>query len=250
MSNVSIKSEAEITLMKKAGNIVYKTHQYLKDYIKPGITTLELDKLAEEYIIKNDAKPSFKGYQGFPSSICVSINDEVVHGIPSDRKLEEGDLVSIDIGACYKGYHGDSAWSYPVGRISKDKEYLLEHTEKALYEGLSKVKEGNKVSDISKAIEDYAKSKKLGIIQELVGHGVGKNLHEDPEIPNYNTDDNFELKEGMTIAIEPMLNLGTRRIYIEDNDWTIRTYDGKASAHFEHTVCVRKNGYDILTGDE
>ncbi len=249
MNNVSIKTKDEIKLMKKAGNIVYKTHQYLKDYIKPGITTIELDELAENFIKDNDAEPSFKGYQGFPCAICVSINDEVVHGIPSDRKLKEGDLVSIDIGACYKGYHGDSAWSYPVGKVSEKVEYLLKHTEQALYEGISMVKEGNTISDISKAIEAYAKSKKLGIIVELVGHGIGKNLHEAPDVPNYDTDDKLELKEGMTIAIEPMLNLGTKRIYIEDNDWTIRTYDSKPSAHFEHTVCVRKDGCYILTGE-
>ncbi len=247
---ISIKSETEIALMKKAGNIVYKTHQYLKEYIKPGITTLELDKLAEEYIIKNDAKPSFKGYMGFPSSICVSINDEVVHGIPSARELKEGDLVSIDIGVCYKEYHGDSAWSYGVGKMNYEKEYLLEHTKKALYEGISKVKEGNKISDISKAIEKYAKSKKLSIVIELVGHGVGKNLHEPPDVPNYNTNSNIILKEGMVIAIEPMLNIGTRKIYMQENDWTIVTQDNKPSAHFEHTVCVRKNGCEILTGDE
>ncbi|HOZ53922.1 MAG TPA: type I methionyl aminopeptidase [Bacilli bacterium] len=246
---VGIKSKEEIAIMKKAGNIVYKTHQYLKEYIKPGVTTLELDSLAENYIRENDAEPSFKGYQGFPNAICVSINDEVVHGIPSDRKLKEGDLVSIDIGACYKGYHGDSAWSYPVGKVSEETLYLLKHTKQALYEGISRVKEGNTISDISKAIEEYAKSKKLGVIRELVGHGIGKNLHEQPDIPNYNTNDKLELKEGMTIAIEPMLNLGTRNIYIEDNDWTIKTYDSKASAHFEHTVCVTKDGCDILTGE-
>ena len=248
---INIKSDYEISLMRKAGNIVYRTHKYLEPYIKPGITTKELDKLAYDFIISQDATPSFLNYNGFPGSICTSVNDEVVHGIPSNRKLKKGDVVSIDIGADYKGYHGDSAWSYKVGSVSKEKEYLLEHTEKALFEGLKQVKPGNRIGDISNAIETYANAHNLGVVKELVGHGVGRNLHEEPDVPNYGKKGTGPLlKEGMTIAIEPMLNLGTHKIYILDDDWTIITRDGSPSAHFEHSVVVTKDGYRILTGDD
>lgn len=248
---INIKSDYEISLMRKAGNIVYRTHKYLKPYVKPGITTKELDKLAYDFIISQDATPSFLNYNGFPGSICTSVNDEVVHGIPSSRKLKNGDIIGIDIGANYKGYHGDSAWSYRVGSVSKEKEYLLEHTEKALYEGLKQVKPGNRIGDISNAIETYAKAHNLGVVRELVGHGVGSSLHEEPDVPNYGKKGTGPLlKEGMTIAIEPMLNLGTHKIYILDDDWTIITRDGLPSAHFEHSVVVTKDGYRILTGDD
>lgn len=248
---ISIKSDYEISLLKVAGHIVYLTHQYLKEYIKPGITTRELDKLAEDFIRSQGATPSFKNYNGFPASICTSINEEVVHGIPSNRKLKNGDIIGIDIGACYKGYHGDSAWSYPVGDISDKKKYLLFHTEKALYEGLNQIKSGARIGDISNAIETYANKHKLGVVRELVGHGVGSKLHEEPDVPNYGMKNTGPiLKEGMVIAVEPMLNLGTRQIYILDDDWTVITGDNKPSAHFEHTVVVTKDGYKILTGDD
>ena len=248
---ISIKTEREISLLRKAGNIVYRTHKYLEPYIKAGITTKELDKLAYDFIISQDATPSFLNYNGFPGSICTSINEEVVHGIPSNRKLKNGDIIGIDIGACYQGYHGDSAWSYKVGSVSDEKSYLLEHTEKALFEGLKQVKPGNRVGDISHAIETYAVSHKLGVVRELVGHGVGNHLHEEPDVPNFGKPGTGPLlKEGMVIAVEPMLNLGTRKIYILDDDWTIITQDEKPSAHFEHTVVVTKDGYEILTGDD
>ena len=243
-----IKSNEEIELLKIAGQIVGDTHNYLKQFIKPGITTKELDKLAYDYIISKDATPSFLNYEGYPASICTSVNEEVVHGIPSDRILQEGDIISIDIGACYKGYHGDSAWSYPVGNISEEKKYLLEHTEKSLYEGLSVIKPGMKIGDIGYAIEQYALKHKLGVGKELVGHGVGKNLHESPDVPNYGKKNTgMTLRKGMVIAVEPMLNLGDSNIYILDDDWTIITADDKPSAHFEHTVVVTKDGYEILT---
>ena len=243
-----IKSNEEIELLKIAGQIVGDTHNYLKQFIKPGITTKELDKLAYDYIISKDATPSFLNYEGYPASICTSVNEEVVHGIPSDRILQEGDIISIDIGACYKGYHGDSAWSYPVGNISEEKKYLLEHTEKSLYEGLSVIKPGMKIGDIGYAIEQYALKHKLGVVKELVGHGVGKNLHESPDVPNYGKKNTgMTLRKGMVIAVEPMLNLGDSNIYILDDDWTIITADDKPSAHFEHTVVVTKDGYEILT---
>ncbi|MDD2469634.1 MAG: type I methionyl aminopeptidase [Bacilli bacterium] len=247
---VSIKSKREIELMKKAGHIVYQTHQYLKQYLKPGITTRKLNQLAEDYIISHGATPSFKDFNGYPAAICTSINEEVVHGIPSNYKLKNGDIISIDIGACYKGYHGDSAWSYGIGNISEKQKYLLKHTEEALFEGLRQVKPGNHIGDIGYAIEQYALKHNLGVIRELIGHGVGNSVHEDPDVPNYGKQHTgLMLKEGMTIAIEPMLNLGTREVVMLDDDWTIVTKDGKPSAHFEHTVLVTKDGYLILTGE-
>ena len=245
---ITIKTEEEIKLMRKAGEIVGLTHHYLENYIKPGITTKQLDKLAYDYIISRDATPSFLNYEGYPASICTSVNEEVVHGIPSNRVLQDGDIISIDIGACYKGYHGDSAWSYPVGNISEEKKYLLEHTEQSLYEGLSVIKPGMKIGDIGYAVEKYALDHKLGVVKELVGHGVGKHLHESPDVPNYGKKNTgMTLRKGMVIAVEPMLNLGTANIYILDDDWTIITADDKPSAHFEHTIVVTKDGYEILT---
>ena len=212
------------------------------------ITTKELDKLAYDFIISQDATPSFLNYQGFPASICASINEEVVHGIPSNRKLKNGDIIGIDIGACYKGYHGDSAWSYQVGSVSREKAYLLEHTEKALYEGLKQVKPGNRIGDISNAIETYAKDHNLGVVRELVGHGVGDKVHLSPDVPNYGVErKGAVLHTGNVIAVEPMLNLGTPHIYMLDDDWTIVTDDEQNSAHFEHTVLITKDGYEILT---
>ena len=247
---INIKSQREIALMKEAGNIVYRTHQYLRPYLKEGITTKELDTLAEKFIRSQGATPSFKGYGGFPGSVCISINDEVVHGIPGKRKIRNGDLVSIDIGACYKGYHGDSAWSYIVGNATDKKAYLLEHTEKALFAGLEQIRDGVHLGDVSHAIEEYAKKHHLGVVKELVGHGVGTELHEDPEVPNYGKAGTGPiLKTGMVIAVEPMLNLGTADVYMLDDEWTILTDDGKPSAHFEHTVVVTNDGYQILTGE-
>ena len=246
---ITIKSDREIELLRVAGNIVYQTHQYLKQYIKPGITTLELDKLAEDFIKRDGATPSFKGYEGFPGSICTSINEQVVHGIPSNRKLKNGDIISIDIGACYKGYHGDSAWTYEVGTIDDEKKKLLYYTERALFEGLNQIKPDNRIGDISFAIESYAKEHNLGVVKELVGHGVGTNIHEDPDVPNFGKKGTGpKLKKGMVIAVEPMLNLGSSNIVMLDDNWTIETEDYSPSAHFEHTVVVTDDGYEILTG--
>lgn len=245
---ISIKSSREIELLRIAGEITGSTHKYLIPFIKPGITTKRLNELAEEYIRSRGATPSFKGYDGFPAAICTSINNEVVHGIPGNRKLKEGDIISIDIGACYKGYHGDSAWTYPVGEIDDDKKYLLMHTEKALFKGLEAIHDGCHVGDIGYAVSKYAEEHNLAVVRELVGHGVGNDVHEDPDVPNYGARHTGPvLKEGMVIAVEPMLNLGTRKIYILDDDWTIITADDKPSAHFEHTVLVTKDGYEILT---
>lgn len=246
---INIRSEKEIEYLKIAGHIVYETHNYLKKYIKPGITTQKLDELGEKFIRSMGATPSFKGYDGFPNALCISVNEEVVHGIPSKRVLKDGDIVTLDIGACYKGYHGDSAWTYKVGKIDKQKEYLMEHTEKSLYEGLKMVKPGNRIGDISSSIEEYALKHNLGVVKELVGHGVGTSVHEDPEVPNYGKKGTGPmLKVGMVIAIEPMLTLGSPNIVMLENNWTIETEDYSPSAHFEHTVVVTKDGYEITTG--
>lgn len=245
---ITIKSDREIELMRKAGEIVGNTHNYLKQFIRPGITTKELNDLAEDFIIKSGATPSFKNLYGFPGTICISINDEVVHGIPSKRKLKNGDIVKLDIGACYQGYHGDSAWSYPVGTVSPEVSRLLEETEEALFQGLSVIHEGAHVGDIGYAIETYAKAHKLGVVKELVGHGIGNEVHEDPDVPNFGKQGTGPvLKAGMTIAVEPMLNLGTAQVFILDDDWTVVTGDELPSAHFEHTILVTEDGYQILT---
>ncbi len=248
---ITIKSDREIELLRKAGHIVYETHQYLKPYIKAGITTKELDALGEAFIRKQGALPSFKGYEGFPNALCISVNEEVVHGIPGDYVLKEGDIVSIDIGACYHGYHGDSAWSYAVGEVSSDVQALLKNTEQALYEGLKAIHEGVHIGDIGEAVESYATQHHLGVVKELVGHGVGTNVHEDPDVPNYGTRGTGpKLKKGMVLAVEPMLTLGSPEIFIDsENGWTIITDDNQASAHFEHTVVVTEDGCEILTGE-
>ena len=246
---ITIKSDREIELLRIAGNIVYQTHQYLIEYIKPGITTKELDEKAEAFIRSKGATPSFKGLYGFPGSVCISLNQEVVHGIPGKRKLKDGDIVTIDIGACYKGYHGDSAWTYKVGNVTKDIENLMTWTEESLYAGLNAIKPGNRVGDISAAVEEVAKKHNLGVVKELVGHGVGTKVHEDPEVPNYGEKGTGpKLKKGMVLAVEPMLTLGSPDIVMLDDNWTIETEDYSPSAHFEHTVVVTDDGYEILTG--
>lgn len=234
--------------MKEAGHLNYLCHKMIEGEIKPGITTAYLDDLAYNFIKSHNAEPSFKDYNGFPGSICTSVNEEVVHGIPSNRVLKEGDIISVDIGVYYKGYHSDAARTYPVGEISSEKSNLLRNTEEALMRGLNEIKNGVRLGNVCSAIEKHAKKSNLSVIRELVGHGVGKNLHEDPDVPNYG-DSPVILKTGMVIAVEPMLNLGTREIYQLDDDWTIVTEDNKPSAHFEHTVLVTDNGYEILTGE-
>ena len=246
---ISIKSVREIELLRIAGNIVHETREYLKPFIKEGITTKELDTLAEDFIRSKGATPSFKGLNDFPCATCISINQEVVHGIPSKRKLRNGDIVSIDIGACYKGYHGDSAWTFAVGEISDGKKALMEHTRESLFKGLEQIKPGNRIGDISHAIEEHAKKYNLGVVRELVGHGVGTSVHEAPDVPNYGEAGRGPiLKEGMVLAVEPMLTLGRRDICILDDDWTIETIDNSPAAHYEHTIVVTKDGYEILTG--
>lgn len=245
---ITIKSEKEIELMRHAGYLVSLTHKYLKPFIKPGITTHELDKLAHDFIIKNGGVPTCLGYEGFPATLCTSVNDEVVHGIPSNYKLKNGDIITIDMVIGYKGYQGDAAWTYAVGNISDENKHLMTHTEKALYEGVKMVKPGNRIGDISHAIEEYATENKLSVVQELCGHGIGLEMHEDPDVPNYGREGvGPKLKPGMVICIEPMLNLGLRNVYQLDDGWTIKTIDGSSSAHYEHTVLVTQDGYEILT---
>lgn len=246
---IVIRSDREIELMKHAGHINYLAHKEVAKHLKVGVSTSKLNKIADKFIRDNDCIPSFLNYEGYPASICISINDEVVHGIPSSRVIKDGDVVSIDIGVCYKGYHSDSANTYIVGKQTKEVEDLVNNTKNALYEGLSAIKKGVLLSDIGMKIEDYAKRNNLGVIEELVGHGVGTNIHEDPDVPNYYVKTNIRLKKGMVLAIEPMLTLGKRYIYMEDDDWTIKTEDGLPSAHFEHTIVVTDNGYEILTGE-
>ncbi|TDQ34731.1 type I methionyl aminopeptidase [Aureibacillus halotolerans] len=242
------KTPREISIMREAGRIVALTHQELKQHIQPGVTTKELDRIAEEFIRKHDATPSFKDYQGFTGNVCASVNEELVHGIPSERKLKDGDVISLDIGAFYNGYHGDSAWTYGVGTIDEASQQLLDVTETSLYKGLEQAKPGDRLSNISHAIQMYAESQGFSIVREYVGHGVGQNLHEDPQIPHYGPPNKGpRLKPGMVLAIEPMVNAGERYVKTLGDDWTVVTVDGKRCAHFEHTIAITETGYDILT---
>jgi methionyl aminopeptidase len=242
------KTERELEIMREAGRIVALTHQELQKYITPGITTKELDVIAEKFIRSCNAIPSFKGYNGFRGSICVSVNEELVHGRPGDRVLREGDIISIDIGAKYNGYHGDSAWTYPVGEISDETQRLLDVTEESLYKGLKEAKPGDRLSNISHAIQTYVEERNFSVVREYVGHGVGQDLHEDPQIPHYGPPNKGpRLKPGMVLAIEPMVNAGTRYVKTLADDWTVVTVDGKVCAHFEHTVAITETGYEILT---
>ncbi len=242
------KTPREIEIMRDAGRIVALTHQELKKHIVPGITTKELDELAEAFIRKHDAFPSFKGYNGFRGSICTSVNQELVHGIPGDRVLHEGDIISIDIGAKYSGYHGDSAWTYAVGKIDDETKRLLDVTEESLYEGLKEAKPGERLSNISHAIQKYVEANGFSIVREYVGHGVGKDLHEDPDIPHYGPPNKGpRLRPGMVLAIEPMVNAGSRYVKTLSDNWTVVTVDGKRCAHFEHTIAITESGFEILT---
>lgn len=236
--------------MKKAGHLNYLTREHLKTIIAPGITTKEIDDAAGEFITSHGGIPSSKGYEGYPGNICVSVNEEVVHGIGSDKVLKNGDIVTIDIVVGLNGYQADAAETIAVGDINKEKSYLLKHTEAALYAGLKEVKNGVKLGNVSARIEDYAKKHHLGVVRELVGHGIGKSMHEEPDVPNYGKyNTGITLKTGMTIAVEPMLTAGKRYVRVLSDDWTIVTQDKSPSAHFEHTIVVTDDGYEILTGE-
>lgn len=249
---ITIKSNREIDLMIEAGRITALAHRKVKEAIRPGISTYELDKIAEETIRACGAIPSFKGYGGFPGSICASINNVVVHGIPKKSTiLKNGDIISVDIGANYKGYHGDSAMTHGVGEVSESRKKLMEVTEASLYKGLEQAKPGNRLSDISHAIEAYVLEHGYSVVKDFTGHGIGRNLHEDPAIPNYGEAGHGPiLKPGMTLAIEPMVNAGKYSVRILSDDWTTVTVDRSDSAHFEHTIVITENGYRILTIEE
>lgn len=246
---ISIKSSREIDLMRAAGRIVALAHQEVAKHIQPGVSTYELDQIVEQVIRTNGATPSFKGYGGFPASACTSVNEQVVHGIPNKKViLQDGDLISIDIGANYKGYHGDSAWTYAVGTVSSDVQQLMDVTKECLKRGLEQATAGNRVSDISHAVEAYADQFGYGVVREFVGHGVGKQLHEEPQIPNFGQPGRGpKLRAGMTLAIEPMINMGVRQVRVLDDNWTAVTIDKKPSAHYEHTIVVTDGAPIILT---
>ncbi len=242
------KSEMELNHMRIAGRIVAETHRLMANAVTPGITTLELDQIAEKYIRSQGAIPSFKGYNGFSGSICASVNEELVHGIPGQRKLLEGDIISIDIGAEFQGYHGDSAWTYPVGVISETASKLLDVTERSLYAGLAEAKPDVRLYTISHAVQRCIEDDGLSVVREYVGHGIGADLHEEPQIPNYGIPDRGpRLKVGMALAIEPMVIVGQRYVRTLEDNWTVVSVDGSLCAHYEHTIVITPDGYEILT---
>ena len=245
---IYLKNNSEIEKLYYAGQVVKETLLMLENNIVPGVTTLELDKMAEEFILSKGARPAFKGYMGFPATLCVSVDDEVVHGIPNERYLEEGQIVGIDCGAEREGYYGDHARTFSVGNISNNRQKLMETTKDCLMIGISEAIPGNYVSDIGFAIQSHAEKNGYSVVRELVGHGIGSNLHEEPQIPNYgNPKQGYQLCEGMCIAIEPMINMGKKEIKTDSDGWTIRTTDGKVSAHFEHTIAITSKGPKILS---
>ncbi len=246
---VYLKSEREIEIMRKAGSITAKILAHLQEQVKPGITTLDIDKIAEQKCKEFKVKPAFKGYHGFPGCVCISINEEVVHGIPnSKKKINEGDIVSLDFGVIYDGYFGDSAVSIGVGKVSSEAQKLMEITKKSLFAGIEQALEGNHLFDISHAVQTTVESKGYSVVREFVGHGIGKSLHEEPQVPNFGPKGKgIVLKKGMVLAIEPMINVGTHAIKVLKDGWTAVTQDGKLSAHFEHTIAITKDGPNILT---
>jgi methionyl aminopeptidase len=247
-SVIIIKSPREIEQLKRANAIVAEVFQKLKEAIVPGITTKELDQIAEETILSKGATPAFKGYRGFPATLCISINEEVVHGIPGQRRLKEGDIVSLDVGANLNGYFGDAAITLPVGEVDLVAKRLLEVTEKALYIGIDKAKAGNRLFDISYAIQTWVESNGFSVVRDFVGHGIGKDLHEEPQIPNFGSPHQGpRLEKGMVFALEPMVNEGTYGVRILSDGWTVVTADGKRSAHFEHSIVITDGGAEILS---
>ena len=245
---IILKSRQEIEKMRKSNALVAAILEELKKKIRPGVKTIELDRLSEEMALKKGARPAFKGYRGYPYSLCTSVNSEVVHGMPSERELKEGDIVSLDFGILNDGYYGDAAVTVPVGEITPAARKLLKVTEEALYRGIAEVRAGNRIGDISAAIQGHVEAAGYSVVRDLVGHGIGKSLHEDPQVPNYGTSGRgVELKPGMAFAIEPMVNEGTYRVDILRDGWTVVTADGKLSAHFEHSVAITENGPVILS---
>ena len=245
---IIIKSPREIELIRKSCRIVVDTFEYIGKIIRPGIETIEIDRAVEKFIRSRNAKPAFKGYRGFPASVCISIDDEVVHGIPNKRKLKAGNIVSVDIGVEFQQYFGDAARTFIIGDIPEKTKRLLGITREALYRGIDAAVVGNRLSDISHSIQSYVEGAGFSVVRDLVGHGVGRKLHEDPQIPNYGPPHQGpRLKPGMVLAIEPMVNMGGYEVSFDDDKWTVRTIDGLPSAHFEHTIAITENGADILT---
>lgn len=245
---IYLKTEEEIELMRHANRLVGKTLGEIAKVIAPGVTTLELDKVADTFIRDNGARPSFLGYSGFPNSICASVNEQVVHGIPSSYRLKEGDVVSIDIGTVLNGYNGDSAYTFCVGEVSEEVKRLLKTTKESLYKGIEVAVENNRIGDIGATIQHYCEERGYSVVRELVGHGIGKEMHEAPEVPNYGKRGYGPLlRNGMCIAIEPMINMGSRNIVVEKDGWTVRTRDKKPSAHFEHTIAIHNGKPEILS---
>ncbi|MBS2097209.1 type I methionyl aminopeptidase [Carboxylicivirga linearis] len=245
---IYLKTDEEIELMRESNQMVAKTLGEIAKVIKPGVSTLELDKIAESFIRDNGGTPAFLNYQGFPNSLCTSVNEQVVHGIPNNTPLKEGDVVSVDCGVLKNGFFGDSAYTFMVGEVAPEVKALLEATKESLYKGIEQAVENNRLGDIGHAVQKYSEDRGYSVVREMVGHGIGQNLHEAPEVPNYGRRGNgTKLKAGMVIAIEPMINLGRRQIIQENDGWTIRTADKKVSAHYEHTVAIRKGEADILS---
>lgn len=248
---ISIKTQREINLMQESADILIAAHKYLANFIKIGITTKELDTLADKFIRSHNGVPSFKGLYGYPASACISINEEVVHGLPCNRRLKNGDIVSIDMGVLYKGYHSDAARTYPVGEVSPETLKLIEVTKQSFFEGIKFAKAGYHLGQICETIQNYVEAHGYGIVRDLVGHGIGKSLHEDPQVPNYKPKGRgTKLKPGMTLAIEPMVNLGTWQVYTLKDNWTFVTRDGLPSAHYENTIVITEAEPLILTLDD
>jgi methionyl aminopeptidase len=245
---ISLKTKEEVELLRENNLLVSATLAEVAKYIKPGVTTNEIDRVAEDFIRSHGAVPGFLGYGGFPKTLCVSVNENVVHGIPSDYVLKEGDIVSVDCGTVMKGFYGDSAYTFAVGAIHPETQRLLDVTKEALYKGVAQAKAGNRVGDISAAVQEHAEANGFSVVRELVGHGLGKKMHEDPEVPNYGARGRGPLlKEGMVICIEPMINLGGKQVVFERDGWTVRTRDRKPSAHYEFAVAIGRGGADVLT---
>ena len=244
---ITIKSAQELEKMRRAGKVLSDFFKIIEDEIKPGVSTAHIDKIAYDFIVANGCTPSFKNYNGFPASICASVN-EVVHGIPGGRVLKEGDIFSIDIGACYQGYHADAARTYPVGNISPEAQRLIDVTRESFFEGMKKAKAGNRIGDIASAIQTYVEENGFSVVRALVGHGIGAQLHESPEVPNFgHPGRGARLEAGMTIAVEPMVNMGHYDVYTLDNDWTVVTEDGSLSAHYENTVIITDDNPEYTT---
>ncbi len=245
---IALKNKADIEIMRKAGRVVGQTLDMIGEHIQPGISTQQLDMLIEDFILSKGAVPAFKNYHGFPASACISIDDEVVHGIPGERKLKEGEIVSIDVGSIVDGFYGDGAKTFPVGKISDDKKRLLDLTQKCLEAGIEQARPGNRLGAISAAVQNVAESNGLGVVRQLVGHGIGRQMHEEPQVPNFGLPtEGPVLKTGMVLAIEPMINAGTYDVKTMPDGWTVVTADGRPSAHFEHTVAITDGEPDILT---